>query len=86
MSEELKNAVALLCKELKADEGYRMSWQANIAMFVFDACRRAGIDSDELHAACNKGASEFLTVLCIDRIQIDCPREYLIEADEDVLA
>jgi hypothetical protein len=64
---EVARAMSVVTAAIRDDEGYRQSWQANIAMFVWDAIQRAGFeDADrKLHAACNEGATEFLKVLCM---------------------
>lgn len=71
MSEELKRAIDLLCRELKADPAYHYAWQANIAMAVYDECHRRGIEHTRLHQACNDGAIYFLNMLYMDRVTID---------------
>ncbi len=70
MSDDLIAAVDLLCRELKRDPGYYLSWQANIAMAMYDACHRVGIKHDSLHHACQDGAIHFLNLLCMDRSKI----------------
>lgn len=56
-------AVAHLCKELKADPGYFEGWQANIAMSFYDACINAGIKFPQLQELANKAAHNFLCQL-----------------------
>ncbi len=67
MSEDLKEAIDALVAALKSDDGYRMGWQANIAMAVYDAARLRGIEDDRLHEACNAGADNFLRLLTFVR-------------------
>jgi hypothetical protein len=64
MDQDLKRAVALLIKELKADEGYRFSWQANIAMAFKDVYDQAD-DKTDIHGIANEGANRFLETLCL---------------------
>lgn len=70
MSDDLKGAIDTLCAALRSDPGYRYSWQANIAMSIYDALRRRGIEHNLAHEACNAGADEFLTVLCMERVEV----------------
>lgn len=62
-----KQAVEKLCEELKNDESYYISWQANIAMAFYDECVRNQIDDDLplelLHKIANKAADNFLKQL-----------------------
>lgn len=58
-----KEAMDHLCEQLKLDEGYRISWQANIAMQFQDACSRAGYKFPDLHRLANEAANEFLNLL-----------------------
>lgn len=66
----LPGAIKTLVKELKEDENYYYSWQANIAMAFVDEFRRATsnetIDYKQLHAIANKAARNFLTTLIKD--------------------
>ncbi len=69
---EVKEAVQTLVKALKEDEGYRIGWQANIAMaFVDEHARRIEkvgepLSNGEIHAVANEAANHFLNVLCMD--------------------
>jgi predicted nucleic acid-binding protein len=62
----LTQVIGELSRALKTDAGYWMSWQANIAMSIYDACVLEGIKHPELHAACNAGAGHFLRLLTTD--------------------
>jgi hypothetical protein len=62
---DLTKEIDALCRELENDPHYRMTWQANIALFCYDALARAGIAGKIIHEACNKGADEFLRTLCL---------------------
>lgn len=60
-------AVTTVCQALITDEGYRIGWQANIAMAFYDEFRNtyggdAGID--ELGEIANRAAVNFLSRLC----------------------
>jgi hypothetical protein len=66
----VSDAVKTIVKELKADEGYRIGWQANIAMAFKDEWQRT-VDSgvlpiaqDQIHAIANQAADNFLKTLC----------------------
>lgn len=61
-----KQAIEKLTKELKADPGYFMAWQANIAMAFKDECRNAGVQFPQLHEIVNQAAVNFLNLLCMD--------------------
>ncbi len=72
METEISKAVKLVCKELKADPDYRMSWQANIAMAFKDEFERGAefnttpltnVERDALHTAASKAADNFLNTL-----------------------
>lgn len=64
----IQDAMKVLISELKSDQDYRYSWQANIAMAVYDAYTDSGRPRDEaIHAICNQGAIRFLDLLCRDR-------------------
>ncbi len=76
METEISKAVKLLCKELKADPEYRMSWQANIAMAFKDEFERGvefnttpltNVGRDALHTVANKAADNFLNNLTRER-------------------
>jgi len=62
----IKKEVDILRKALKTDPGYRMSWQANIAMSFFDEYKRSKglVGTEKLHGICNRAADNFLSLLC----------------------
>lgn len=57
----IRDAVEVLCKELLKDEGYYISWKANIAMAFYDECERRGIT--HMHDVANSAAEYFLSNL-----------------------
>jgi abortive infection bacteriophage resistance protein len=62
-----KSPIKDLIKELKNDPGYRIGWVANIAMTCYDEIMRLPVNSrsnKNIHTACNKGAEQFLNLLC----------------------
>lgn len=65
-----KEAVDHLVNQLKSDPGYRISWQANIAMSFKDEWYRStqrGEDPNDhvvIHEVANKAADDFLNLLC----------------------
>ncbi len=61
-------ALRILSEDLCCDPEYWEAWKANIAMFVWDAIIRDGVKDDDrvIHAACNKGADDFLRCLTRD--------------------
>lgn len=62
---KISKAIDTLRKSLKKDEGYRLAWQANIAMAFYDEFRRSKPKNlSQVHEAANKAANEFLTILC----------------------
>lgn len=71
MSENLgiKKEVDVLCKALKEDEGYFISWQANIAMAFKDEYERTmnelntHYNHDIIHLIANRAAKNFLNLL-----------------------
>jgi hypothetical protein len=61
-----------LQEALKTDEGYRLSWQANIAMAFVDAFKshqqkvgRKHVADQEVHKVANDAADNFLNTLCL---------------------
>lgn len=62
-------AVQKIAKELKADEGYRISWVANIAMPFVDEWQRhaekGGLPAtrEQIHEIANKAAEHFIWLL-----------------------
>jgi len=66
MRTELKNAVNLLCDELRKDPEYFYSWQSNIAMAFKDEYDRQVVRpglSAPVHIIANNAAKNFLTSL-----------------------
>lgn len=66
----IPEAVDRLIHALKADEGYYISWQANIAVQFQDECKRFKAESDkdylsadDIHGISNKAAKNFLDLL-----------------------
>lgn len=57
-------AVDIVCQALITDEGYRRSWQANIAMAFQDEFHKSYMDSYDLHRVANTAATNFLSRLC----------------------
>ena len=69
MENKLKEAIDTLVEALQTDEGYRIGWQANIAMVFKDEFTRINPDlkrtSDyELHHIANQASNNFLNLLC----------------------
>lgn len=63
---KIHKAIDTLQRSLKKDEGYRYSWQANIAMAFYDEFRRSKPKNlTQVHEAANKAASNFLDTLCL---------------------
>lgn len=72
---EIKEAIEVLQTELKKDEGYRISWQANIAMAFKDEMEIKGVHSpnpennsilvtrEMLHTIANDASDNFLNIL-----------------------
>lgn len=59
-----KEAVEKLCKELKEDESYYDSWQANIAMAFLDTFNEEHPQKlSSIHAIANNAADRFLKQL-----------------------
>lgn len=63
MDNRLKKAVEVLRETLKTDEGYRIAWQANIAMAFKDAYWQSE-DKEEIHEISNRAADNFLNLIC----------------------
>jgi len=57
-----KMAVKWLTKELRKDKGLFNSYQANIAMSVYDSISSElhPLDKDKYHKLCNDGATNFM--------------------------
>lgn len=72
---EIKEAIEIICKELRTDKGYYDSWQANIAMAFFDEYRKQAdacptiLDTGTLdfHQISNDAAHNFLKLLTMKR-------------------
>jgi len=71
MDNNLKNAVEVLIDALRTDEGYRIGWQANIAMSFYDEWRNGAQERDyidlgklDIHEISNNAAKNFLELLC----------------------
>jgi len=64
----IAQAVDTLTKAIKEDPEFRNTYKADIAMAVYDEFKRDELDSSQnkpdIHAICNKGADNFLTLWC----------------------
>jgi len=60
-----KWAVKHLCNQLRRDEGYYISWQANIAMAFVDSHHWAK-DKEDIHKIANNASHYFLRNLIGD--------------------
>lgn len=60
----IQSAMQQVIEALKSDEGYFISWQANIAMAFKDELAKRGktVDS-EMHEIANQAAKNFLNLL-----------------------
>lgn len=58
-----KDAVTHLCHALKTDEGYWITWRANIALAFIDEYNRSSAEVT-MHAMAEKAADNFLNLLC----------------------
>lgn len=65
MKEDIKEAVARLCEELRTDKDYFYSWQANIAVAFQDAYKR--LPDKDIHEISNVAAKDFLNLLIMPR-------------------
>ena len=61
-----EQAIQQLTKALKEDDGYWISWQANIAMSFYDEVRKEKYKdpSTQFHEISNQAATNFLNNLC----------------------
>ena len=61
----LGEAIDRVCEEIKNDKGYRISWEANIAMAFKDQFHFSGHKHDAkiVHEVANKAAAAFLDQL-----------------------
>ena len=71
MDNELQNAIKMLTKHLRQDEGYRIGWQSNIAMAYKDnehwykqKTGKKYLNSRDKHIIANMAADYFLEQLC----------------------
>ena len=67
MDSKLKDAVEILVQALKTDEGYRIGWQANIAMAFKDEYNRNRLKyktKQDIHTIANNASDNFLDLLC----------------------
>jgi len=70
-NDKLKEAVATVCEAIRTDEGYKISWVANIAMTFKDEYWKAvqdfgaleQPDQIKIHNIANKAANNFLDLL-----------------------
>lgn len=60
----MKLVIDRLTKQLRKDEGYYLTWQANIAMAFYDEFRRSKPKNlKQVHKAANEAAQNFLNML-----------------------
>lgn len=71
MKQDLQESINILIKHLKEDEGYRISWQANIAMAYKDnenwykqKTGKKYLNKEDKHIIANQAADYFLIQLC----------------------
>lgn len=70
---KVKDAVETLVQALNEDPGYRISWQANIAVQFQDSWQRAvesgGLPAtrESIHEISNSAADSFLKLLCMEK-------------------
>ncbi len=65
---KLSKACKKVFKELREDEGYYISWQANIAMSFYDEYWKKKnnnkyLNKEEIHKIANDAAKKFLNLL-----------------------
>ena len=60
---KVKEAVDVVRKALREDEGYYLTWQSNIAVAFQDCLARAGYKLPDQHKISNDAAKEFLSNL-----------------------
>lgn len=70
---EVRDAIKVVSKALLDDEGYRISWQANIAMAFKDQAEwdRRSWDKEELDITANNAAEYFVALLCKDQSETE---------------
>ena len=63
---KLQKAINTVTKALKNDSGYRIAWQANIAMAFYDTYRQQNGRTGrvKVHKIANEAADHFLKLLC----------------------
>ena len=61
---DIKEAMGIVTKAIKEDEGYRIGWQANIAMAFYDEYNKS--NSDTIINISNRAADNFLRLLTRD--------------------
>lgn len=60
----IAQAMNVIKREIQNDEGYRIGWQANIAMAFYDEARRSKLGGhNKIHPIANKAADNFLNLL-----------------------
>ncbi len=66
----IKKEMDVLRQALNTDEGYRFSWQSNIAMAFFDEVKRSNvkISTSKLREVGNNAAINFLKLLCAETV------------------
>lgn len=66
---DVSQAISIIAEALRTDPDYFMSWQANIAMSIYDEFLRIkeerGVDLaiEDIGGICNRGAKQFLNLL-----------------------
>lgn len=63
----VKTSVSILTAALIQDKGFRLSWQANIAMAFYDEAKNGACVSVPL---CNVAANRFLSQLCQTKFEV----------------
>ncbi len=73
---QVKNAIKVLTKALKEDDGYRIGWKANIAMAFCDEFYKQANECEHftkylfeeggVHTIANKASENFIDLLCTD--------------------
>lgn len=70
MDNKIKNALEVIAEALRTDEGYRIGWQANIAMAFKDEYARNRLKyktKQDIHNIANTAADNFLNLLCAQK-------------------
>lgn len=67
----IQEAMKIVTREIANDPGYKIGWQANIAMTFVDEMAANSEDKDPahlefIHLVANKAATRFLDLLCMD--------------------